>query len=41
MVVKGDAKGGTRFIEGIYSDRDDMHSAIRTLRRKIAQQKHQ
>ena len=36
-----DAKGGTRFIEGIYSDRDDMHSAIRTLRRKIAQQKHQ
>ncbi|SLN66075.1 Gamma-butyrobetaine dioxygenase [Roseovarius albus] len=31
-----DAKGGTRFIEGIYSDRDDLHSAIRTLERSLA-----
>ncbi len=31
-----DAKGGTRFIEGIYSDRDDLHSCIRTLKRQLA-----
>ncbi|WP_052248992.1 TauD/TfdA family dioxygenase [Leisingera sp. ANG-Vp] len=30
-----DAKGGTRFIEGIYSDRDDLHSRIRTLLRQF------
>lgn len=30
-----DAKGGTRFIEGIYSDRDDLHSRIRTLKRQF------
>ena len=28
-----DAEGGVRFIEGIYADRDDLHSAIRTLER--------
>lgn len=28
-----DAHGGKRFIEGIYGDRDDLHSSIRTLRR--------
>lgn len=28
-----DATGGRRFIEGIYSDRDDLHSAIRILER--------
>ena len=28
-----DAAGGTRFIEGIYADRDDLHSAIRILER--------
>ena len=27
--------GGRRFIEGIYADRDDLHSTIRTLRRNI------
>lgn len=31
-----DAQGGTRFIEGIYSDRDDLHSAIRSLERALA-----
>ena len=30
-----DAQGGTRFIEGIYADRDDLHSAIRTLDRTV------
>lgn len=30
-----EAKGGARFIEGIYSDRDDLHSRIRTLKRKM------
>lgn len=30
-----DAKGGTRFIEGIYSDRDDLYSAIRKLERNL------
>lgn len=30
-----DAKGGARFIEGIYSDRDDLHSRIRTLKRQF------
>ena len=30
-----DAKGGVRFIEGIYSDRDDLHSAIRSLERSL------
>ena len=30
-----DAEGGTRFIEGIYADRDDLHSAIRTLERSF------
>ncbi|WP_052261617.1 TauD/TfdA family dioxygenase [Leisingera sp. ANG-M1] len=30
-----DAKGGTRLIEGIYSDRDDLHSRIRTLKRQF------
>ena len=30
-----EAKGGTRFIEGIYSDRDDLHSRIRTLERQM------
>ena len=29
------AKGGTRFIEGIYSDRDDLYSKIRILKRQI------
>jgi len=28
-----DAHGGKRFIEGIYGDRDDLHSSIRTLQR--------
>ncbi|MEM6667153.1 MAG: TauD/TfdA family dioxygenase [Pseudomonadota bacterium] len=32
-----DAGGGTRFIEGVYSDRDELHSAIRTLDRQMAQ----
>ncbi len=32
-----DAAGGTRFIEGVYADRDDLHSTIRTLERKLAQ----
>lgn len=31
-----DAKGGTRFIEGIYADRDDLHSAIRALDRELS-----
>lgn len=30
-----DAQGGERFIEGIYSDRDDLLSAIRTTRRHL------
>ncbi len=30
-----DAKGGTRFIEGIYADRDDLYSAIRTAERSL------
>ena len=30
-----EAKGGTRFIEGIYSDRDELHSRIRTLKRQM------
>ena len=30
-----DARGGTRFIEGIYADRDDLYSAIRTTQRDI------
>jgi gamma-butyrobetaine dioxygenase len=30
-----DAKGGERFIEGVYSDRDELHSAIRVLEREI------
>ena len=30
-----DARGGTRFIEGIYADRDDLHSRIRTLKRQF------
>lgn len=29
-----DAHGGKRFIEGIYADRDDLNSSIRTLQRK-------
>lgn len=33
-----DAQGGTRFIEGIYSDRDDLHSAIRTLERTLSKE---
>ncbi len=30
-----DAKGGARFIEGIYADRDDLHSRIRTIKRRF------
>ena len=30
-----DAKGGARFIEGIYADRDDLYSRIRTLKRQF------
>ena len=30
-----EVKGGSRFIEGIYSDRDDLHSRIRTLQRQF------
>lgn len=30
-----DAAGGARFIEGVYSDRDDLHSAIRVLERAL------
>ncbi|MEM7068417.1 MAG: TauD/TfdA family dioxygenase [Pseudomonadota bacterium] len=30
-----DAKGGARFIEGIYSDRDELHSRIRILHRQM------
>jgi gamma-butyrobetaine dioxygenase len=30
-----DAGGGTRFIEGVYSDRDELLSAIRTLDRQL------
>ena len=33
-----DAQGGTRFIEGIYSDRDDLYSAIRSLERTLAKE---
>ena len=29
-----DAKGGVRFIEGVYSDRDDLYSRIRLLKRQ-------
>lgn len=29
-----DARGGRRYIEGTYADRDDLHSRIRTLQRK-------
>lgn len=31
-----DEGGGTRFIEGVYSDRDELFSAIRTLDRQLA-----
>ncbi|MEM7426222.1 MAG: TauD/TfdA family dioxygenase [Pseudomonadota bacterium] len=31
-----DAKGGSRFIEGVYADRDDLHSRIRSLKRKLS-----
>ncbi len=34
-----DAAGGTRFIEGIYADRDDLHSAIGTLKRNQSRRK--
>lgn len=30
-----EARGGARFIEGIYSDRDDLYSRIRTLKRQV------
>lgn len=30
-----DAHGGKRFIEGIYGDRDDLYSSIRTLQRAV------
>ncbi|UWQ22943.1 TauD/TfdA family dioxygenase [Jannaschia sp. W003] len=30
-----DAKGGERFIEGVYSDRDELRSRIRVLRRSV------
>ena len=30
-----DAKGGARFIEGIYADRDDLLSRIRTIKRRL------
>ena len=30
-----DARGGRRLIEGIYTDRDDLHSRIRTLKRQL------
>ena len=30
-----DAQGGARFIEGIYADRDDLYSRIRTLKRQL------
>jgi len=30
-----DAAGGARFIEGVYSDRDDLYSAIRVLERSL------
>lgn len=30
-----DAKGGSRFIEGAYSDRDELHSRIRTIHRHL------
>lgn len=33
-----DAKGGSRFIEGIYADRDDLHSAIRMADRHLNQE---
>ncbi len=36
-----DAHGGTRFIEGIYSDRDDLYSAIRTLERTLSKEQTQ
>ncbi len=32
-----DAQGGERFIEGIYADRDDLYSQIRTLKRTQVQ----
>lgn len=31
-----DTTGGTRFIEGVYADRDDLHSRIRSLKRQLA-----
>ncbi|MTI08420.1 TauD/TfdA family dioxygenase [Curvivirga aplysinae] len=31
-----DAKGGTRFIEGVYSDHDELFSCIRVLKRQLA-----
>lgn len=33
-----DAEGSRRFIEGVYSDRDDLQSAIRTFSRRLAQE---
>lgn len=30
-----DANGGSRYIEGIYSDRDDLYSRIRTIKREL------
>lgn len=30
-----DAKGGARFIEGMYAERDDLHSRIRILKRQL------
>ena len=36
-----DAAGGTRFIEGIYADRDDLHSAIRILERASSRETEQ
>ena len=35
-----DAAGGTRYIEGIYADRDDLHSAIGTLKRNLQKRAH-
>ena len=34
-----DSKGGARFIEGIYADRDDLYSRISTLKRQIRAEK--
>ncbi len=33
-----DAKGGKRFIEGAYSDRDELHSRIRTIKRQCREE---